>query len=149
MNVVSRGAGVTGTDTVAQTVSEGRRPEGEGMLRGPCCLRVPGNPVGLASWRPVVSRALVLVMAGLSLVPPLSAQPLTPLAAAPAPVTVVADSARADSLQARSPVARADTARVVMHHFNHRQQIVTGTAIMAALAAVMVVMNNYNPRVPQ
>lgn len=79
----------------------------------------------------------------------LFAQPLTPLAPPPAPVTAAADSARADSLEAGTPVARADTARVVMHHFNHRQQIITGGAIMAALAAVMVVMNNYNPRVPQ
>lgn len=83
---------------------------------------------------------------------PVPAQPLTPLVPPPAPpapsVEAVTDSAQADSLAAL-PVARADTARVVMHHFNHRQQIITGGAIMTALAAIMVVMNNYNPRVPQ
>jgi hypothetical protein len=78
----------------------------------------------------------------------LSAQPLTPVTH-PASQKSMADSAKADSTARAAVVtARADTARVVMHHFNHRQQIITGGSIMAALIGVVVVMNNYNPRVP-
>jgi hypothetical protein len=80
----------------------------------------------------------------------ISAQPLTPVSLQRSP-TAVADSLKADSL-ARAKSAktglRADTAKVVMHHFNHKQQIITGGSIMACLVGIMVVMNNYNPRVP-
>lgn len=79
------------------------------------------------------------------------AQPLTPVAPpavqVPATVAAPADSVPADSLAARY-IPRADTAKVVMHHFNHRQQIITGSAVMAGLLAIMAVMNNYNPRAP-
>lgn len=78
---------------------------------------------------------------------PLPAQTLTPLAPV-SPPPAAADSARVDSAAAKR-VMRADTARVVMHNFNHRQQLITGGAIMATLVSIMVVMNNYNPRVPQ
>ena len=81
----------------------------------------------------------------------LSAQTLTPVAPPPAPVVApveaAVDTVSADSLAARH-VPRADTAKVVMHHFNHRQQIITGSSIMAGLLAIMAVMNNYNPRAP-
>jgi hypothetical protein len=78
------------------------------------------------------------------------AQPMTPVGIQRSP-SAVADSLRADSLaQANSKKTglRADTAKVVMHHFNHKQQIITGGSIMACLIGIMVVMNNYNPRVP-
>jgi hypothetical protein len=78
----------------------------------------------------------------------LNAQTLTPVA--PLPTTVgVTDSAKADSVAVKPKVTRADTSRVVMHSFNHRQQLITGGAIMATMISIMVVMNNYNPRVPQ
>jgi hypothetical protein len=72
----------------------------------------------------------------------LSAQPqLTPMPRA------LADSLRADSLSAaRGPVSREDTTLIVKHNFNHRQQIITGSVIMACAAAIIVVMNNYNPQ---
>lgn len=42
--------------------------------------------------------------------------------------------------------SRSDTVLVVKHHFNHRQQIITGSVIMSCLMLMMVTMNNYNPR---
>lgn len=77
----------------------------------------------------------------------LPAQPLTPVAQ-PRSLTALSDSLKADSLAQAKSRSRADTSKVVMHHFNHRQQIITGGAIMACLVGIMVVMNNYNPRVP-
>jgi hypothetical protein len=74
----------------------------------------------------------------------LSAQTLTPIAPPPS-----SDSSGVDTLAVKKPPLRADTAVVVMHHFNHRQQLITGGAIMATMISIMVVMNNYNPRVPQ
>ena len=76
-----------------------------------------------------------------------AAETLTPVAP-PAPKLTGVDSlraiaARADTADTKS---RADTTLVVMHHHNHRQQIITGSVIMACLAGVMVMMNNYNPR---
>ena len=76
-------------------------------------------------------------------VPPAS-QPVAP-SLTPIP-QAVPDSLRPDSLAARRAATRADTTLIVKHNFNHRQQIITGSAIMAGLAMVMVVMNNYNPR---
>lgn len=75
----------------------------------------------------------------------LSAQTLTPVA----PPKPAIDTVKADTLAAKKPVARADTAKIVMHSFNHRQQLITGGAIMATMVGIMVVMNNYNPRMPQ
>jgi hypothetical protein len=72
--------------------------------------------------------------------PPASQSPLTPIP------TVEPDSQRPDSLVAQRAPTRADTTLIVKHRFNHRQQIIAGSAIMASLAMVMVVMNNYNPR---
>jgi hypothetical protein len=77
-----------------------------------------------------------------------------PPPAAQTPVTVdpgsmpqaLPDSQRPDSLAAQRAPTRADTTLIVKHRFNHRQQIIAGSAIMASLAMVMVVMNNYNPR---
>jgi hypothetical protein len=90
-----------------------------------------------------------------------TAQPLTPVASpggpasrlvgaaasdsAPSAVRVAGDSAAAAS----GPKSRADTAQIVKHHFNHRQQIITGGVIMACMAMIMTVMNNYNPQVQQ
>jgi len=44
------------------------------------------------------------------------------------------------------PKSRADSVLVVKHSFNHRQQIITGSAVMSCLALMLVIMNNYNPR---
>jgi hypothetical protein len=95
----------------------------------------------------MIGISLSALLLAASLVP-LSAQTLTPVAPAKS-ATALADSLKADSLAAAKPKTRADTARVVMHHFNHRQQLITGGAIMATMISIMVVMNNYNPRVPQ
>ena len=51
-----------------------------------------------------------------------------------------------DSLAARLNLKRTDTVTVVKHEFNHRQQIITGSIVMACLAGILAVMNNYNPR---
>jgi hypothetical protein len=98
---------------------------------------------------------VVFVLSGF-LALPVAAQPLTPVIPPPAR----ADSVKAapkltglDSLRALAAKAdtagtktRADTVQVVMHHHNHRQQIITGSVVMACLAGIIVVMNNYNPR---
>ena len=97
----------------------------------------PGRPL-----RRPYGLGTILVM--LALVFPLAAA-LPPSAVTPMP-QAVPDSLRADSVAARRGVSRADTTLIIKHHFNHRQQIITGSAIMAGLAMVMVVMNNYNPR---
>jgi hypothetical protein len=77
---------------------------------------------------------LVLVLAAV-----LPAAGQTPLPVSP--------SARADSLRADSTaVSRSDTTIIIKHHFNHRQQIITGAVVMGCLATIMVVMNNYNPQ---
>jgi hypothetical protein len=90
-------------------------------------------------------RAALLLLFVLTAYLILPAQPLTPVApSSPA----VGDTTGVDSAVVVKPVLRGDTARVVMHQHNHRQQIITGGAIMATLIGVMVVMNNYNPRVP-
>ena len=57
-------------------------------------------------------------------------------------------AAHADSVAARGGTFRSDTTFIVKHHFNHRQQIITGSVIMACLATMVVVMNNYNPQGP-
>jgi hypothetical protein len=91
----------------------------------------------------------LLVLIVLTVYLPSPAQPLTPIAPAPSAAAIArADSLRADSVATAKAAAR-DTTMVVMHRFNHRQQIITGGAIMACMAGIMVVMNNYNPRVPQ
>ena len=110
--------------------------------RGTRGARVPRLPGRTALLRGSSALALAAFFAAAS-----TAQPLTPVAP-PAPVDslAAADTAAADSIPA--VVTRADTAQVVMHHFNHRQQIIAGGSIMATLIVVMTVMNNYNPRVP-
>ncbi len=92
---------------------------------------------------------LLAVFLVLALFLSLPAQPLTPVAQTRS-LTSLSDSLRADSLaRAKQGLARrVDTAKVVMHHFDHKQQIITGGSIMACLIGIMVVMNNYNPRVP-
>jgi hypothetical protein len=63
-----------------------------------------------------------------------------------APISVQA-AVPADSVRpATAAVLRADTTLIIKHHFNHRQQIITGSVIMACLASIVVVMNNYNPQ---
>ncbi len=71
------------------------------------------------------------------------AQPLTPVR--PAVDTLKAAALR-DTAAADSASRGRDTLQVVMHHHNHRQQIIAGSVIMTCLAGIMVVMNNYNPR---
>ena len=51
-----------------------------------------------------------------------------------------------DTLAKALPKSRSDSVIVVKHHFNHREQIITGSVIMTCLALMMVAMNNYNPR---
>jgi hypothetical protein len=65
-----------------------------------------------------------------------------------APVPVLVDSTpRAVSQDSsKGPRSRADTVLVVKHSFNHREQIITGGVMMACLALILAVMNNYNPR---
>lgn len=92
--------------------------------------------------------SMIVLLFAVTLLP---AQKLTPVA--PLPTTLsVKDSAlvvKADSAVVKSRVNRADTAKVVMHSFDHRKQLITGGAIMATMVTIMVVMNNYNPQVPQ
>ena len=77
--------------------------------------------------------------------------------AQPQVAVIPQDSLAADSTAARhasaldsaakaAPKSRSDTVIVVKHHFNHREQIITGSVIMTCLALMMVTMNNYNPR---
>ena len=44
------------------------------------------------------------------------------------------------------PKTRTDSLTIVKHGYQHRQQIITGSVVMACLALIMVTMNNYNPR---
>lgn len=58
-----------------------------------------------------------------------------------------ADLAAEDSSEAPSvPQSRADSVVLIRHQFNHREQIIAGGVVMACIAAMMAVMNNYNPR---
>jgi hypothetical protein len=41
--------------------------------------------------------------------------------------------------------SRADTVVVIKHEFNHKEQIIGGSVIMACLVGILAVMNNYNP----
>jgi hypothetical protein len=68
-----------------------------------------------------------------------------PAAASIATDTTAATKSTADSL-AKAPKSRSDSVIVVKHHFDHREQIITGSVIMTCLALMMVAMNNYNPR---
>jgi hypothetical protein len=61
-----------------------------------------------------------------------------------APDSTLAHAAKKDSTSKH--LARADTIVVVKHQFNHREQIITGSVIMACLAGMFAIMNNYNPR---
>ena len=45
-----------------------------------------------------------------------------------------------------APKSRSDSIIVVKHSFDHREQIITGSVVMACLMLMMVTMNNYNPR---
>jgi hypothetical protein len=96
-------------------------------------------------YRLLTRLSMMVLLLSFSLLP---AQTLTPVLPPPAAADSAAGALKADSAAAKR-VMRADTARVVMHNFNHRQQLVTGGAIMATLVSIMVVMNNYNPRLPQ
>jgi hypothetical protein len=44
------------------------------------------------------------------------------------------------------PKSRTDSIPIVKHRYQHRQQIITGSVVMACLTLIMVTMNNYNPR---
>ena len=63
----------------------------------------------------------------------------------PASDTTSSSKSPADTL-AKPSKSRSDSIIVVKHHFNHREQIITGSVIMTCLALMMVAMNNYNPR---
>ena len=67
----------------------------------------------------------------------------TSLPAQTSPVPTGTAPAPADTTRSFS---RADTTLIIKHQFNHRQQIITGSVIMACMAAIVVVMNNYNPQ---
>ena len=62
------------------------------------------------------------------------------------PLPARADSSVAvhDSIPAVK--TRADTVLIAKHQFNHREQIITGSVIMACLIGMLAFMNNYNPR---
>jgi hypothetical protein len=102
----------------------------------------------LSAFRFPLSGSLVVLILVVTLLP---AQKLTPVA--PLPTTLaVKDSAlvaKGEGAVVKPRVNRADTAKVVMHSFDHRKQLITGGAIMATMVTIMVVMNNYNPQVPQ
>jgi len=102
----------------------------------------------LSAFRFQISGLLVILLLAVSLLP---AQKLTPVAPLPATLAVKDSAAVAarDTAAVKPRVTRADTAKVVMHTFDHRKQLITGGAIMATMVTIMVVMNNYNPRVPQ
>jgi hypothetical protein len=107
-----------------------------------------GSPTPIprpSSFKTLITIFLVSILALAPLAP--AAEKLTPVAP-PAPKLTGVDSLRAIAALADSAgtKGRSDTAKVVMHHHNHRQQIITGSVIMACLAGVMVVMNNYNPQ---
>lgn len=64
-------------------------------------------------------------------------------------------SSHSDSLSLRDTLATKDSVKVnqraidhpiIKHEFNHREQIITGSVIMACLILMMAAMNNYNPR---
>ncbi len=56
------------------------------------------------------------------------------------------DSASVAKDSTRLNPSRADSVVLIRHRFNHKEQIITGGVIMACLAVMMAVMNNYNPR---
>jgi hypothetical protein len=56
------------------------------------------------------------------------------------------DSVRATPDSVHVVKTRADTVVLIQHRFNHKEQIIAGGVVMACLAAMMAVMNNYNPR---
>ncbi len=56
------------------------------------------------------------------------------------------DSLNAPGMLPKSVVDSLKSLKIVKHDFNHREQIITGSVIMACLAMIMVTMNNYNPR---
>jgi len=75
------------------------------------------------------------------------------------PTAAKRDTISKDSLRVARPVRdsqpspplpvflhRVDTVAVVKPQFNHREQIITGSVIMACLVGMLAVMNNYNPR---
>ncbi len=66
------------------------------------------------------------------------------LGVVPKPVSDSLKTVAADS--SKVPKSRADTVSVVKYRFNHREQIITGGVVMACLALMLTVMNNYNPR---
>jgi hypothetical protein len=70
--------------------------------------------------------------------------PRSGVPARPDSIAPLSPAAKSDS--ALRPKSRSDSVIVVKHRFNHREQIVTGSVIMACLALMLVAMNNYNPR---
>ncbi len=94
---------------------------------------------------------LVILMAAFP-----GADPLPILPPSPAPdsakVQVVSGDTTKGTIKSTTKDAivqvrsRADTVLIVKHGFNHREQIIAGGVIMACLAGMLVVMNNYNPR---
>ena len=110
-----------------------------GITKGRLSGRRMRRPYGLV---------MILSTALLSFSLTVAQTPLTPMPQA-LPDSLRASN-RADSASvAKGPVSRADTTIIVKHNFNHRQQIITGSIIMACAAAMVVVMNNYNPQTLQ
>ncbi len=53
-------------------------------------------------------------------------------------------SSGSDSL--KTTEAKSDSSDIVQHEFNHKEQVIVGGVIMACLALILAIMNNYNPR---
>lgn len=95
-----------------------------------------------------MARFLPVLVLGMALnLAPAQGQSAQPGTQSQAPADTIRASGRplADTL-AKPSKSRSDSVIVVKHHFNHREQIITGSVIMTCLALMMVAMNNYNPR---
>ncbi len=119
----------------------GRRESGD-YCKGDPWVALTGRPdtPSPATRLPTLAILTVLLVV-LSLATHALAQPLTPVR----PAAASSDSLRVPAAADTASRGR-DTLQVVMHHHNHKQQIIAGSVIMACFAGIMVVMNNYNPR---
>lgn len=125
-----------------EKAGDGSRESGEGVHVFSPVSRLPSPWNGRLRVIPIIILSVSLA----------TAQTLTPVVPPLRPDTAgavsidsvaAADSAAVDTTRY---IARADTAQVVKHHFNHRQQIITGGIMMACLAGMMTILNNYNPQ---
>ena len=57
-----------------------------------------------------------------------------------------AKEAEADASGGLAVETKKDPPKYVKRDFDHKEQVVVGSAMMACLALIMVTMNNYNPK---